>query len=108
MKRTTEMTRFLEKLASDHPTPGGGSASALAGALSASLVAMSAGLTLRKGKTAKKEIREIRKKALAIQKKLAKAVDQDAASYEAVLKVYRLPKGSERERLRRGREIQKA
>jgi methenyltetrahydrofolate cyclohydrolase len=104
-----EIMRFLERLASDHPTPGGGSASALAGALSASLVAMSAGLTLKKrGKTKTKEISEIRRKALAIQKKLSMAVDQDAASYEAVLKAFRLPKGSAKERLRRNREIQKA
>ncbi len=44
-----KIKKFLENLASDTPTPGGGSASALSGALSASLVAMVAGLSYKKG-----------------------------------------------------------
>jgi len=45
-----EIKRFVEKLSSDAPTPGGGSASALPGTLSASLILMAAGLSLKKGK----------------------------------------------------------
>ena len=103
-----EIKRFLEKLGSDHPTPGGGSASALAGALSAALVAMTAGLSLKQGRLRKEEVEDIRKRALAIQKRLLRAVDEDAKSYEAVLKAFRLPKNTERGRLHRSRIIQKA
>lgn len=103
-----EIKRFLEKLSSGAPTPGGGSASALAGALSAALVAMTAGLSLRQGKLGKKEVVDVRKKALAIQKRLLRAVDEDAESYEAVLKAFRLPKKTERERLHRSKLIRKA
>jgi len=103
-----EIKRFLEKLASDAPTPGGGSASALAGALSASLVAMVAGLTLKKEKTKKKSMEEIRKKAIAIQRKLLRAVDKDAESYQEVLKAFRLPQNTEEERLYRIKMIQRA
>jgi len=103
-----EIKRFLEKLSSGTPTPGGGSASALAGALSAALVAMTAGLSLRQGKLGKKEVVDVRKKALAIQKRLLRAVDEDAESYEAVLKAFRLPKKTERERLHRSKLIRKA
>ena len=39
-----ELKRFLEKVAAATPTPGGGCVSALSGALSASLIAMVAGL----------------------------------------------------------------
>ena len=103
-----EMKRFLERLASDAPTPGGGSASALAGALSASLLAMTAGLSLKKGSLEKKEVQGIRKRALVIQERLLRAVDEDAKSYEAVLRAFRLPRDTEKERSRRSRIIQKA
>ena len=103
-----ELRRFLEKLASDAPTPGGGSASALAGALSSSLVAMVAGLSSKKGRTNQKRMEEIRKKALVIQKRLFQAIDEDAKSFDGVIKAFRLPKGSDKERLHRIQEIQKA
>lgn len=103
-----ELKRFLEKVAADTPTPGGGSASALAGALSASLVAMVAGLSSKKGKTKKKGMEEIKKDALSIQKRLIQAIDEDSKSFDAVIKAFRLPRNSEKERLHRVREIQKA
>jgi formiminotetrahydrofolate cyclodeaminase len=103
-----EMKKFLEKLSSDTPTPGGGSASALAGALSASLVAMVAGLFFKKGKIEQRGMVEIRKKALTIQKRLLQAVDEDSKSYDAVIRAFRLSRDSEKERLHRVREVQKA
>ena len=103
-----EMKKFLEKLSSDRPTTGGGSASALAGATSASLVAMVAGLSSRKSQPGRKGMEEMKKKALAVQKRLFQAIDEDSKSFEAVMKAFRLPRNSERERLRRTKEIQKA
>jgi formiminotetrahydrofolate cyclodeaminase len=103
-----ELSRFLEKMSSDTPTPGGGSASALAGALSASLVAMVAGLSFKKGKTKRKEMERIRKKGLSIQKRLLQATDEYSKSFDAVIKAFRLARNSEQERLHRVKEIQKA
>lgn len=103
-----ELKRFLENVAANTPTPGGGSVSALSGALSASLVAMVAGLSSKKGKAKQKGMEEIRKKALTIQKRLFRAMDEDLKSFDAVIKAFRLPRGSEKERLHRVREIQKA
>jgi formiminotetrahydrofolate cyclodeaminase len=103
-----ELNRFLERMSSDTPTPGGGSASALAGALSASLVAMVAGLSFKKDKTKKKEMEGIRKKGLSIQRRLLQATDEDSKSFDAVIKAFRLPRNSEKERLHRVKEIQKA
>jgi len=98
-----EIIQFLEKLSSATPTPGGGSASALAGALSASLVAMVARLSPKQ-----KRIADIRTRSLVIQKRLFRAIEEDAESYEAVLKAFRLPKRTENERLIRTKAIQKA
>jgi len=103
-----ELKQFLKNVAANTPTPGGGSVSALSGALSASLVAMVAGLSSKKGKTKQKGMEEIRKKALTIQKRLFQAMDEDLKSFDAVIKAFRLPRGSEKERLHRVREIQKA
>jgi len=98
-----EIKRFLEQLSSDTPTPGGGSASALAGALSASLIAMVAGLT-----SGKKGMDGLRKKALTLQGKLYKAISEDAASYDKVIEAYRLKKETEKERRVRQKAIQSA
>ena len=103
-----ELKRFLEKISSDTPTPGGGSASALAGALSASLVAMVGGLSSKKNKAKRKRMEGIRKKGLSIQKRLLQAIDEDSKSFDAVIRAFRLPKDSEKSRLHRFKEIQKA
>jgi len=103
-----EVKRFLQKLSSDTPTPGGGSASALAGALSASLVAMVAGLSSKRGSAKMKGAAGIRKRGLFVQKRLFRAIEEDSKSYDAVIKAFRLPKSSEKMRLQRARQIQKA
>ena len=103
-----EMKKFLEQLSSDRPSPGGGSASALAGATSASLVAMVAGLSSRKSQAGRQGMEEMKKKALALQKRLFRAIDEDSKSFDAVMKAFRLPRNSERERFHRSKEIQKA
>jgi formiminotetrahydrofolate cyclodeaminase len=69
---------------------------------------MVAGLSFKKGKTRQRGMAEIGKEALAIQKRLFRAVAEDSKSFNAVIKAFRLPRDSERERLRRTREIQKA
>ena len=105
-----EIKRFLEKLSSDTPTPGGGSASALAGALSASLILMTAGLSLKKGRMKEREIKGegVNRKVSDIQKRLFRAIEEDAKSYEAVLKAFHLPKDTEKERIVRSKAIRQA
>ena len=103
-----EIMEFLNQLASDAPTPGGGSASAFAGALSASLVAMVAGLSVNKGRLTKKEAKDIRSKALTIQRKLHRAITEDAKSFDSVIAAFRLLKHTEKERLHRAKMIQRA
>jgi formiminotetrahydrofolate cyclodeaminase len=103
-----EIKKFLEKLSSAAPTPGGGSASALAGAVSASLILMTAGLSSKKGKMRERELRGIKKTVFRIQKRLFRAVEEDAKSYEAVLKAFQLPKDTEKDRLVRSKAIRQA
>jgi len=103
-----EIAKLLNQIASDTPTPGGGSASALAGALSASLCAMVAGLSLNRGKLKKHEARKIRNKCQLTQRKLYKAIEEDAESYLGVMRAFGLPKTTESEVLHRRQMIQRA
>ena len=92
------------------PLPGGGSVSALAGALSASLLSMVANLTIGKSgyEEVKAEMEEIRKKAESLRKRLLDAVEDDSKGFEQVMVAYRLPKKTEAERQQRSRLIQEA
>ena len=85
---------FLQDLASARPVPGGGSASALAGAIAAALVEMVCRLTIGKKAYAAVEPRmnEILAEAGRLQGELQRLVDEDAAAYAKVSEAYKLPK----------------
>ena len=85
---------WIDELASGEPTPGGGSAAALAGTLAAALVAMVARLTIgRKAYAAvDRRAREILVEAEALRGELRRLVDEDAAVYAAVSRAYKIAK----------------
>lgn len=85
---------WIDELASGSPTPGGGSAAALAGTLAAALVAMVARLTIGKKAYAAVEARarEIVAEAEQLRAQLRRLVDEDAAAYEGVSRTNKIPK----------------
>jgi len=87
---------WIDELAGGAPTPGGGSAAALAGALAAALVAMVARLTVGKKAYAAVETqaRSILAEADQLRAELRRLVDEDAAAYEGVSRAYKIPKDS--------------
>jgi glutamate formiminotransferase/formiminotetrahydrofolate cyclodeaminase len=101
---------FLEAVAAPTAAPGGGSVSALAGALAASLGQMVAGLSRKKKSQAahadrlSRELDSLRRTA----DELAEAIDRDAASYEAVMAAFKLPQGNAEEVQNRESAIQAA
>jgi len=86
---------FLEALSSDKPTPGGGAAAAMTGAMGCSLVMMAASTTLKRKNTSQ-EAHNVLENVLPILRQgleqLNYLIRQDAAAYEEYLKAYRLPK----------------
>jgi formiminotetrahydrofolate cyclodeaminase len=104
------MDAFLERLGSSDPVPGGGSASALAAAMGAALVAMVAELTIGRPAYAEHEatIRKLRFDALERRAELISLAQQDADAYDEVVRARRLAKGSEAEREARGDALGKA
>jgi len=102
--------RFLETLASDAPTPGGGTGAAMVGAMGAALVRMLAVLTVGRPKYASVEplMHAVADGAKdAIDRFLALA-DADAKAYDAVSAAYKMPKESEVEQAARKAAIQAA
>lgn len=85
---------WIADLAGGAPTPGGGSAAALAGTLAAALVAMVARLTIGKKAYAAVESRaqEILADAEQLRATLRRLVDEDAAAYAGVSRAYKIPK----------------
>jgi formiminotetrahydrofolate cyclodeaminase len=92
--------RFLEDLASSAPTPGGGTAAALAGAMGASLAEMVTALTLAREKyaAAHEAMRAIAAAAAAAREELLRLAREDAEAYDEVVAARRLPKGTEAEK----------
>jgi formiminotetrahydrofolate cyclodeaminase len=104
------VTSLLDAFASSDPTPGGGSAAALAGALGASLLAMVAGMP--KTKTGAPEAREAldaaRVRIMTARATLTDLIDRDSAAYDLVVSAYRRPKGTDAEKADRKDAIQQA
>jgi len=85
---------FINALNSDAPTPGGGGASALAGALSSALCGMVANLTSGKKKYAEyqDEIEKIIEDTKVLCKKMEDLIEEDAKAFAPLAKAYGIPK----------------
>jgi len=90
---------ILDSLASADPTPGGGTAAALAGAMAASLVEMVANLTVNRKKYAsvQGEMEAARGIAEDLRASLLALAEEDALAYQAVMAAHKLPKSTEDE-----------
>jgi methenyltetrahydrofolate cyclohydrolase len=88
------VAEFLDRLASDTPTPGGGSVAALAGALAAGLGQMVCAFTLGKPKfaTVEPQVRTLSERLARAGVMLRALVDEDAAAYEVLSAALKLPK----------------
>lgn len=92
--RDLTLAEFAEKLASPEPVPGGGSASAVAASLAASLVAMVA--TLSQGRPKYADHAALHELAIPVAQRLSKQLldvaDEDAAAYAACAFALKLPR----------------
>jgi formiminotetrahydrofolate cyclodeaminase len=83
---------FLERLASDAPTPGGGAVAALTGALAASLGQMVSALTVGKPQFAEVEpqVKRIASRLNRAALMLRQLIDEDAAAYAELSDAFKL------------------
>jgi methenyltetrahydrofolate cyclohydrolase len=90
---------FLDQLAARTPTPGGGGAAAVTGAMAAGLVAMAARFSVKQ----LPEAGDLADQADKLRRRAADLADMDARAYAAVLDAGRQP-GDDRQRRERTRE----
>ena len=100
MVESMTIQEFLDVLSSKEPVPGGGGASALAGALGNALGQMVANLTIGKKKYAlvEDEIKELAERMKGTQGQFTALADQDAKVFAPLAKCYSLPSGTEEEK----------
>jgi len=105
----TPINQALAAFRSSAPTPGGGSASALAGALGASLLAMVAGMP-RPRAASEEDVDRLQGagvRCTQLSEALTSLIDLDSEAYEGVVAAYKLPKTTEAEKAERSARIQK-
>lgn len=110
MLKDHTLVQFSDVTAGSDPVPGGGSVSALAGAISASLAKMVANLTIGRKKYAEveSEMIEVAAKAEEIRQHLLLAIDRDSDAYNLVAEAFKMPKESDEEKSARSAKIQEA
>ncbi|MCH2215449.1 MAG: glutamate formimidoyltransferase [Flavobacteriales bacterium] len=88
------LSAFADETASESPAPGGGSVSAYIGALGVSLATMVANLSAHKrGWDSRwEEFSGWAEKGQSLKEKLVKAVDEDTAAFNAIMKAFGMPK----------------
>lgn len=101
---------FLAETAGNAPVPGGGSISALNGAIATALTEMVANLTIGKKKCADVEgqMKTIATEAALIRERLIRDIDRDSEAYDRVFAAFKLPKETEEQIAERSRTIQDA
>lgn len=104
------VNQFMHTLGSDAPAPGGGSASALGGAMGVSLLKMVTELTIGKKKYAEyeEEMVAIKEKATTLQQQLLEAIDKDTESFNGVSAVFAMPKDTDEQKQERSKALQLA
>ena len=109
-----DVLKFLDVVDSNSPAPGGGSVSALASSLGASLARMVAHLSFGK-KNYEALADDVKAKFVAnfdellkIKNELNDLIDRDSEAYNTVMAAYKLPKETDEEKAARNTEIQKS
>lgn len=101
---------FVEETASESPAPGGGSVSALLGALGAALATMVANLSSHKRGWDERweEFSNWAERGKALHDRLLALVDEDTAAFNSLMAAFGLPRGSETEKSARAASIEAA
>src|ERR1700752_94842 len=112
MARFADLTvaQFLDALASPEPTPGGGTAAAIAGATGVALLTMVAGLSKTRHQTSDEAqaLAAVRTALVPVRERLRTLADVDTEAFNQVMAAYRLPKATDAETAARKEAVQHA
>lgn len=103
------LKEFLGKTAGNEPVPGGGSISALNGAIAAALAEMVANLTIGRKKYADVDelMQTLAPRFQDLQAQMTHDIDRDSEAYDRVFNAFKLPKETEEEKAARREAIQR-
>ena len=98
--RELSVNQFVEETASKASVPGGGSVSAMVGALGAALMEMVANLTIGKEKYAgvQEEMQALAAEGAALHEELLAGIKKDSESFNGYMRALKLPKETEEEK----------
>src|SRR5713226_2318816 len=101
------LQHYLDELASAKATPGGGSASALSGAMGAALVCMVARLTLGKAKYAdvQPEVEELLQQTEKLRERFQQLMQEDIDAYGRLSASFKMAHNTPEETSARGKAI---
>jgi methenyltetrahydrofolate cyclohydrolase len=107
---TKSLSEFIQLLASAEPTPGGGTAAAIAGAMGTGLLIMVAGLPRTRNNTdaERAELAAIRERLAPLVSSLQACADRDAEAFNVVMAAYKRPKATDEEKAVRKSAIAEA
>lgn len=107
---TLSLNEVLDAFASPDPTPGGGSAAALAGALAASLLGMVANMPKTRTNTPeeRRALDDVTRSLSGLRQTLTDLIDRDTAAYDLVVAAFKKPKATDEEKAARKTAIQDA
>jgi len=105
-----KVSNFLNELASNSSTPGGGSVAALAGALGVALISMVGNLTVGKKKyeDVEEDIEKIISSSEKLRYELSQLIEEDVKVFNNFMATYKMPKETEDEKKVRTEKIQEA
>jgi len=105
-----KISNFIDELASNSPTPGGGIVAALAGALGVALVSMVGNLTIGKKKyeDVEEDIKRVISSSEKLRYELSQLTEEDVKAFNNFMATYKLPKETEDEKKVRVEKIQES
>ena len=110
MIKDSSVQKFLDDLASQAPTPGGGGAAAIMGAMGAALLSMVCNLTV--GKKNYVEVEEDMKAALKqaedLRERVTGMINDDVQVFNQVMGAYGMPRETDEQKAERSQAIQDA
>jgi glutamate formiminotransferase/formiminotetrahydrofolate cyclodeaminase len=108
MLKDQKIKTFLDSLASESATPGGGSVAALTGAMSAALISMVSNLTVGKEKYRHLEddIKLLLKKSESLRAKFEELMEKDVEVFNQFMAIMKLPRNNEEEKRERNQKMQ--
>ncbi|QQS37825.1 MAG: cyclodeaminase/cyclohydrolase family protein [Ignavibacteriales bacterium] len=110
MDLNKSLQNYLDEVASDSPTPGGGNVAAFSGALACSLGIMVCNLSIGKKKyiEVEEELKDVKFQLENFKEKFLQLAEEDNAAFNKVMAAFKMPKETDAQKSERDAKIEEA